>query len=158
LAQTGKTANHGYGSERQPGFEQRFGTQTTQERSRAYPLRGHLSAVEMLTDKNNKPYAKVKLTYTRRDQREVTVTTMAFGKAFDDTQNLFKEGPVALYGTFERNVFRVISEALPPKGQAAAACLVSRLPRTCSRPHNPAMKKPPLEAAFFLRRSATPAL
>ena len=80
------------------------GTQTTQERSRAYPPRGHLSAVEMLTDKNNKPYAKVKLTYTRRDQREVTVTTMAFGKAFDDSQNLFKEGPVALYGTFEGTV------------------------------------------------------
>ncbi|MGF9763080.1 hypothetical protein AAII07_48825 [Microvirga sp. 0TCS3.31] len=96
------------------------GTQTTQERSRAYLLRGHLSAVEMLTDKNSKPYAKAKLTYTRRDQREVTVTTVAFGKAFDDTQNLFKEGPVALYGTFERNVFRVISEALPPKEQAAA--------------------------------------
>jgi hypothetical protein len=96
------------------------GTDTTQERSRAYPLRGHLSAVEFATDKNTKPYAKAKLTYTRRDQRQVTVTTMAFGKAFEDTQNLFKEGPVALYGTFERNVFRVISEALPPKEQAAA--------------------------------------
>jgi hypothetical protein len=71
------------------------GTQTTQERSRAYPMHGHLSAVEMLTDKNSKRYAKAKLTYTRRDQREVTVTTTAFGKAFDDTQNLFKEGPVA---------------------------------------------------------------
>ena len=96
------------------------GTETTQERSRAYPLRGHLSAVEFATDKNTKPYAKAKLTYTRRDQRQVTVTTMAFGKAFEDTQNLFKEGPVALFGTFERNVFRVISEALPPKEQAAA--------------------------------------
>ena len=48
------------------------------------------------------------------------MTTMAFGKAFDDTQHLFKEGAVALYGTFERNVFRVISESLPPREQAAA--------------------------------------
>ncbi|KFG67639.1 hypothetical protein [Microvirga sp. BSC39] len=92
------------------------GTESTQERSRAYPLRGHLSAVEFATDKNQKPSAKAKLTYTRCDQRQVTVTM----KAFEDTQNLFKEGPVALYGTFERNVFRVISEALPPKEQATA--------------------------------------
>jgi hypothetical protein len=38
------------------------GTQTTQERSRAYPLRSHRSAVEVLTDKNQKPYAQAKLT------------------------------------------------------------------------------------------------
>jgi hypothetical protein len=97
------------------------GTQVSQDRSPAFPVRGHLSAVELSTDKNQKPYAKAKLTFTRRkDNREVTVTTMAFGKAFDSTQHLFQEGPVALYGTFERNVFRVISEALPPKEQAAA--------------------------------------
>jgi hypothetical protein len=96
-------------------------SQMTQKQSPAFPVRGHLSAVEVSKDKNDKPYAKAKLTFTRRkDNREVTVTTMAFGKAFDSTQHLFVEGPVALYGTFERNVFRVISEALPPKEQAAA--------------------------------------
>lgn len=45
---------------------------------------------------------------------------MAFGKAFDDTQSLIKEGPVTLYGTFERTVFRSISETHLPKKQAAA--------------------------------------